>query len=163
MTYQLPPRVTGTARAFAATLECDASAEALWTVWTDVPGWHRWDLGLRGASLDPGSGPFAAGATGTLLPTRGRPARLAVTACEPGRSYRFEAALPLARLVVERRIESTGPLRFTHAVHFEGPLAAPWSTLLGPGFAKALPPTMRRAAELASTGDGSGADAGATS
>ena len=40
---------------------------------------------------------------------------------------------------------------FIHEVCFTGPMAFLWAALLGPGFRKALPPTMEKLAALAET------------
>ena len=134
------PVAAGTDRAFSHTVRVGAPPEAVWALWTDVAGWPRWDTELDSASLD---GPFAAGARGRLVPKRGPSARFTVTELDPGRSYTFETALPMARLRVRRFwTEAAGGPEITHAVSFHGPLGGVFARRLGPAFRRALPPVM---------------------
>lgn len=62
-----------------------------------------------------------------------------------GAGYAFASALPLGRLVVDRRMKRAGArLRFTHDVRFEGLGGWVLGFLLGPGFRRALPEVMQR-------------------
>lgn len=140
---------SGTNRRFAHTATTTGSRADVWQLWTDVETWKRWDHGLVDAVID---GPFDDGVTGTIVPKRGRDAAFTVIDVEPDQGYVFATSLPGARLVVRRDFVHGPVTTFRHAVHFEGPLALLWASLLGRGFRRALPPTMQALADLAGGG-----------
>lgn len=149
-----PAPAEGTNRAFHASLRTAASPEAVWRVWMDVPGWKAWDEGLKDARLAEPGAPMKLGTRGTVTPKSGPDSAFAVTAFEEGARYAFETRLPLATLTVERSITSRAPTEFRHDVSFSGPLAFLWSRLFGPGFRRALPPTLRAIGRIAESGRG---------
>ena len=149
-TREAPDRAlaAGTNAAFSHTLRTEAPPPAVWTVWTDVPGWPRWDTELQAAALD---GPFEIGARGRLTPLRGPEARFTITELDPGRSYTFETALPLARLRVRRAWQTApdGATEITHHVSFHGLMGGIFARRFGPAFRRALPQAMERVVALA--------------
>ena len=55
-----------------------------------------------------------------------------VTSLEPGRRLVTEYRLPGARVGHERIVERRGPgSEVTHRLYVDGPLAGPWSVMLG--------------------------------
>jgi hypothetical protein len=137
---------SGTNRVFFHEVETSADPAAIWRLWTDVSTWREWDKGLKDAELE---GAFAAEARGRIIPLSGPPARFDVTAYNEGTSYAFETRLPFARLEVRRSLVGANPTRFRHDVTFKGALGGFWASRFGPGFRKALPPTMEAIAEIA--------------
>jgi hypothetical protein len=82
-----------------------ATPQALWALWSDVPGWPRWDVALERASLEQPSPPgsTSVGQAGTLKRRGAPPSRFCIIACEPGGwvlGPGFRRALPdvIARL-----------------------------------------------------------------
>lgn len=141
------PLAAGTNRAFHYEVATSASPAAVWRLWMDVPGWGRWDRGLKSATS---SGPIKAGATGKIVPLSGPSSNFKVTDFAPGTAYAFATSLPLATLTVRRTIAATTPRTIIrHDVQFSGPAAGFWAARFGPGFRAALPPTMQRLAALA--------------
>ena len=136
----------GTNAAFSHEVTSAAPPEAVWVVWMDVSNWPTWDKGLKGARTE---APLALGTTGTIVPLSGPESQFKVTAFQPGVSYAFTTALPLAQLTVTRTIIGQNPTRFRHDVRFEGALAGVWAGQFGPGFRAALPPTMEAVAARA--------------
>ena len=135
----------GTNRDFQLTLSTSA-AEAIWELWTSPETWSQWDRGLRDASL---KGPMRLGSVGEIIPLAGRPARFEVTEFEPKRSYAFTTNLPLGSKLTVRRSFSESHRAFTHHVTFKGPISALFALAFGPGFQRALPPTMQALKQLA--------------
>ncbi len=129
----------GTNRDFSFTVKTRAPDE-IWDLWTTPSTWKDWDKGLKSASLD---GEMKLGSKGIITPLSGPKSAFEVVAFDPFRSYAFETRLPLATLRVERAFSDTRTA-FTHAVSFRGPSAFLFSNMFGPGFRKALPPTMRQ-------------------
>ena len=136
----------GTDEAFFHEVTTTASPERIWALWTDVSTWKAWDKGLKDAEL---AEPMRLGATGKIIPLSGYPTSFEVTEFNPGRSYAFVTDLPMAKLTVRRTIIGTSPTRFRHDVSFSGPMAETFAKRFGPGFRKALPPTMREIGALA--------------
>ncbi|MEO1658734.1 MAG: SRPBCC family protein [Pseudomonadota bacterium] len=139
-------RAVGTNRAFYHEVSTTAEPTAIWRLWTDVSTWKDWDKGLADAKL---GGPFVVGATGTITPRSGPPARFDITQYEEGVSYAFETRLPLARLEVRRSFVRKDPVVIRHDVRFKGALGGFWAGRFGPSFREALPPTMNELTRLA--------------
>lgn len=136
----------GTNRHFAHEITTSASSVSIWRLWINVAGWKHWDEGLADAKAERA---LALGATGWIFPKTGAKAAFEVTEFVEGQSYAFQTKLLLARLNVRRILISQKPTGFRHEISFTGPMAFFWATLLGPGFRKALPPTMATLAKLA--------------
>lgn len=143
------PLAAGSNRAFHHEVTTRATPEAVWAVWMNVPGWGRWDAGLKSASSP---APLALGVTGRIVPHNGPASRFVVSQFSVGKSHAFETALPLARLTVRRTIIGTDPTVIRHDVSFSGLLAGFWAARFGPSFRQALPPTMARLVALAEAG-----------
>ena len=139
----------GTDRAFSHTMQTTAAPDRIWRLWTDPASWKHWDRGLQDAELE---GDFGLGATGRITPLTGPKAKFEVIELDPGTSYSFATAMPLARLVVTRSFVDDAPTRFRHDVAFEGAMAGLWSRLYGKRFREALPATMEALARLAEDG-----------
>jgi hypothetical protein len=130
---------------FSATQATTSSHHQIWALWRDAERWGEWDGGLRSARLN---GPFTTGTTGSLQPRTGPPSQFVIVDVRAD-GYTFETKLPLAVLRVVRQFEVGDPVRFTHTVSFHGPLRHLWAAILGSGFQKELPHTLRRLAALA--------------
>jgi hypothetical protein len=61
---------------FQNEISISASAEKVFSIYTDVSGWSSWDPEVRASSI---VGPFQTGALGTLKPTKGPEAKIAIT------------------------------------------------------------------------------------
>src|SRR6202165_1533811 len=117
--------------AYEHSIETDATPDAIWPLYADVPAWPRWDQGLEWVTLN---GPFAGGSTGSLkvagqdslpftlldgLPLAGFSAETYI----PGLAIRFDHSLELT---------STGKPRITHRVSITAPAARDVRPQLGP-------------------------------
>lgn len=119
----------------------------VWARLADVETWSQWDPEVAWARLDV---PLAAGATGTLKPSRGPKARFVVTRAEAGRRLTDVTELPLARLEFDHMLEEAGPgTRLTHRVTITGPLTPVFSRLIGTRAGATLPAAMTALTELA--------------
>ncbi|WP_168733658.1 SRPBCC family protein [Deinococcus sp. Arct2-2] len=144
--------VYGTDRAFSCTRTVHCSPEVFWPIWTDVPGWPRWDTPLLRAQL---TGAFVLGASGQLVDRNQRTSRFTLTECRPLMSYAYTVRLPGAALQVRRVITSTtstpSSLNFQHQVRFTGPLGFLWARVLGRSFRQILPEVMNQLVQLVET------------
>ena len=68
-----------------------APPDAVWTLWSDVRSWPKWDTDLEAVELE---GEFAVGSRGSLKP-KGMDASFPfeITRAEPGRGYSDETPL----------------------------------------------------------------------
>jgi hypothetical protein len=132
--------------------EVDASSEAVWGVWTDVPGWPRF-LGMRWARLD---GEFAVGGRGRIKPTHGPPSSFRIAAVEPGRYYATEASMPGASLRFEHLVApiAAGGTRVVERQTIEGPLSRLYGWLLGRQMVSELPGSLEKLGNLAREREG---------
>jgi hypothetical protein len=115
--------------------------EVIDRIWSEVDRWHVWDPDTKRARLN---GPFAVGARGRIVPSKGVGVPMLVTERSAGRSFTVEAYIPLFRMHFEHRVSPVaGGSQVTHRVWFTGALA--W--MFGPGVAKqlreGLPRTMQ--------------------
>ena len=93
-------------------------------------------------------GEMALGSTGQITPLSGPASQFEVTEFDPKISCAFVTRLPLAQLTVARSFNADRTA-FTHRVRFSGPMGVAVARMFGPGFRKALPPTMRKLNDLA--------------
>lgn len=111
----------------------------------DVSSWKHWDGGLADAEGSVSD----LGATGVVIDRSRRRSPFEVTEYEEGQVHAFSTKLPGGALVVRRSIIGTGPTCFRHEVRFIGIGGLLFSQLLGRGFRRALPPTMKAVAQQA--------------
>ena len=134
-------------RHFSHTVVTAASRQDLWQVWTDVDNWHKWDSGLRKATI---YGEFKTGTKGELIPDKGPSARFVITEVYSDSSYVFKTKIPLGWLVIKRFMQDkSGQLYFTHDVKFKGLLSPLWAVLLGKRYRKMLPVVMEEIRKIA--------------
>ncbi|MEM9344007.1 MAG: SRPBCC family protein [Pseudomonadota bacterium] len=136
----------GTNRAFSFTVPT-THPDNVWALWTTPDTWEQWDRGLKSAALD---GPMSLGSVGRIVPHSGPTTTFKVVAYDLGQSYAFETRLPGAILRVERAFNAERT-EFTHRVTFSGATSVLFAALFGPGFRKALPPTMQQLKAIAET------------
>lgn len=135
-------------RHFWHSITTEASPEAIWAVWTNVPHWKDWDTGLQDASL---SGAFTEGAKGKVISLQGRSSKFKLVEVVTGRSYTMKTKLPMGALYVKRSLETTGSsTRFTHEVWFKGLSAGLFARALGAEFRELLPGVVQNVDNIAS-------------
>ena len=107
-----------------------APASAVWARWAKPARWPECDRNVERAES---SDDQLAEGTGIRVKLRkGGTAHHVVTSLEPGRRLVTEYRLPGARVGHERIVERRGPgSEVTHRLYVDGPLAGPWSVMLG--------------------------------
>lgn len=124
-----------------------AGTTAVWRLWSDVEGWHRWDEEIAWSRL---YGPFEVGTRGVLKPRGGPQASFETTEVRRERAFVDRTRLPLARIDFLHKMEPVeGGTRIVHGVRISGPFSPVFARLLGPGFEKGLPKAVRSLARLA--------------
>ena len=116
--------------------------EAIQAVYADVANWHAWDPDTRSAQLD---GPFAAGSTGKLVPSKGLPVRMVVTEVRPGGGFTVPCPVFGSVMRFEHVLKTTAQgVELTHRVTFSGWLASLLMRWVGKPLAARLPLTLAR-------------------
>ena len=130
-------------------IHINTSAETLFNIYQDVSRWNRWDPDTKESFLD---GPFAVGATGRLIPTKGHGVPMRLSALVPQRSFTVEASIPLFRMKFEHELipQETGT-RVMHRVTFSGALNFVLGKIVGKRVREGLPATMRSLKTYAET------------
>ncbi len=136
-----------TPKRFWHTVETTATQAQIWEIWTDVPTWKQWDLGLKDAKL---TEPFRKGAEGIVITHQGMKPKFKILEFEEGKFYTFSTDLPFCKLMITRSFEKgKSKTNFTHEVWFAGFSAGFFSLFLGKEFMKSLPKSMRLIKEIA--------------
>lgn len=92
-----------------------AKPQDIWALWSDLPGWQRWDEGISAAQP---KGSFNVGQTFMLTP-RGAPAPIEVTLVDVVANERFvdETTLPFGTIRASHTIRKEGEkIRVTHTI-----------------------------------------------
>ncbi|MET4386937.1 hypothetical protein ABIB73_002686 [Bradyrhizobium sp. F1.4.3] len=125
-------------------IETSATAETIWTIFRDVPGWKTWNAGIEQINID---GPFAAGTWFTMKPPGEEALRSQLI--EVRENACFVDVTRVGDLVIEvaHRIESLGAARtrIVYAVDARGPQASE----IGPAVASDFPEVLASLAKLA--------------
>lgn len=125
---------------FQNEISISASAEKVFSIYTDVSGWSSWDPEVRASSI---VGPFQTGASGTLKPTKGPEAKIAITDVVSNHSFTVESRLPLCIIRFEHVLTPGAKgTRALHRVSFHGFLAPLFGRLIGGQIGRSLPQTL---------------------
>jgi hypothetical protein len=131
---------------YTHTIEADASAEAVWSLYEDVTTWPLWDAEAEWVTRD---GPFATGTSGQMKFKGQEPLTYRLAAVEPGREFVDET--PVRELVVRvsHRLEPLAArrLRITYEAEIDGP--AEQATEIGPLITGDFPDTIAALVALA--------------
>jgi hypothetical protein len=121
--------------------------EAVWSTWTDVNGWSKWDKETDYATL---SGCFEEGASFVLKPKGGPKVNIKLTSVAPLKGFTDVTRFPLARMYDVHEMESAAEgLVLKSTIRVEGPLAWLWRRLVAQGVAAGVPKQMNALAQYA--------------
>ena len=127
-------------------VETSATAETIWNIFRDVPGWKNWNAGIEQIDID---GPFAAGTWFTMKPPGEEALRSQLIEVRENACFIDETRVGDLVIKVAHRVETIGPARtrVVYAVDANGPQAAE----IGPAVASDFPDVLARLAKLAET------------
>lgn len=132
---------------FSHTDSTSATSDKIWAIWTDVPNWKHWDLGLKESYLE---GPFAVGTKGKLIPDKGPKSKFQISEIEPLKSYTFKTKIPFGWLIIKRSLdEREGKTFFKHEVKFTGLFKKLFGNKLGKKYRVMLPKVMQEIKQIA--------------
>jgi hypothetical protein len=125
-------------------IETSATAETIWSIFRDVPGWKNWNAGIEQIDID---GPFAAGTWFTMKPPGEEALRSQLVEVRENACFVDETRVGDLAILVAHRIESVGPARarVVYAVDARGPQASE----IGPAVASDFPEVLASLAKLA--------------
>lgn len=99
------------------TATADASASAVWAIWSDVNNWTQWDKGIAQAQI---SAPFQAGNSFSLTPQGAESIQVQLKTVTQGQEFSGEAVLPFGLIRNLHRVQSLGPKsEITHEIQAE--------------------------------------------
>ncbi|MEH2490317.1 SRPBCC family protein [Bradyrhizobium sp. AZCC 2230] len=125
-------------------VETSATAETIWSIFRDVPGWKTWNAGIEQIEID---GPFATGTWFTMKPPGEEALRSQLIDVRENSCFIDETRVGDLTIKVAHRIEPLGSTRtrIVYAVDAKGPQAAE----IGPAVASDFPEVLASLARLA--------------
>jgi hypothetical protein len=125
-------------------IETSATADIIWSIFRDVPGWKTWNAGIEHIDID---GPFSTGTWFTMKPPGEDPLRSRLVEVSENECFVDETRIGDLAITVAHRIESlgTGRTRIVYAVEARGPEAPK----IGPAVASDFPEVLAALAKLA--------------
>jgi hypothetical protein len=125
-------------------IETSATADIIWGIFRDVPGWRTWNAGIEHIDID---GPFSTGTWFTMKPPGEDPLRSRLVEVRENECFVDETRIGDLAITVAHRIESLGALRtrIAYAVEARGPEAPE----IGPAVASDFPQVLAALAKLA--------------
>jgi len=137
---------------YTETVETDAPAEAIWSLWSTPSTWHTWDSEVKSAEIH---GDFVQGAKGIMQPTSGPKVAFTLTKVARNECFTNRAKLPLATLDFSHfyspKSASGTAGKLTHSVTIRGLLAPLFRLLIGRSVRKHLRSAMLNLADQADT------------
>ena len=125
-------------------IETSATADIIWSIFRDVPGWRTWNAGIEHIDID---GPFSTGTWFTMKPAGQDPLRSRLVEVVENACFVDETRVGDLAITVAHRIETLagGRTRITYAVEALGPEASE----IGPAVASDFPEVLAALAKLA--------------
>lgn len=125
-------------------IETSATADIIWSIFRDVPGWKTWNAGIEHVDID---GPFSTGTWFTMKPPGEDPLRSRLVEVRENERFVDETRIGHLAITVAHRIESLGAgrTRIVYAVEASGPDASE----IGPAVASDFPQVLAALAKLA--------------
>jgi hypothetical protein len=131
---------------YTHSIETDAPATSIWSLYEDVTTWPSWDADAEVITRD---GPFAAGSTGTMKFRGQDTLAYTLTKVEPLREWIDETPVGDIVVRVSHRLDPLdgGRLRLTYAAEVDGPEAM--ANGIGAAITADFPATMESLIALA--------------
>ena len=124
-----------------------ASAESVFTLWSDCEHWPLWDDSIEWAKR---KAPFAAGSTYKLKPKGGPVIKATILSVESHASFTDVSHLPGAKLQFSHTLAKQGTMTIVvHEVAVSGFLAPLWEKIMGKSLRNDLQPALNKLVALA--------------
>ena len=123
------------------------SKEQIWSAWSDVSSWPKWDKELEEVKID---GAFAVGNKFTLKPKGGPKVSTFITEVKPLKVFTDYTAFPLAKMFDYHELEETSEgLKIKSKIWIEGPLSWLWRKIMAENVASGVPAQLELLVEYA--------------
>ena len=121
---------------FEESIVIQARAEQIFSVYTEVSDWPKWDADTVASSID---GPFVVGTTGKIKP-EGQPVTpIALVEVTPNKSFTVECKLPLCKMqFVHEMLAQDTATEVKNIVLFTGLLSPVFGFLIGSKIKKSM-------------------------
>jgi hypothetical protein len=134
---------------FSRSLETKASPDDVWSIWSDVSTWPRWNPDIISMKL---GGPFATGTPGTMTTKSGGEHAVVLGEVRPGSYFSIETdPVPMTHFTFHCRVKpAAGGSEISQEVTMKGPLAFFFRPMAGKRIANDFPAILdglRQAAE----------------
>lgn len=125
----------------------NGTMEDVWSLWSDVHNWKRWDSGIVNSSI---SGPFEEGTAGELKPVKGPKAKWILSKVDKGREFINEASLPLGKVSFIHRLDDceSGKITVTHSIRITGLSTFLFKKVIGKEAEKDIPNALQNIKRL---------------
>ena len=134
-------------------MEANASAERVWSIWSDVSTWPRWNPDVLSVQID---GPFASGTRGQMTTKAGGTHAITLQEVQPGRSFNLETSpIPLGRFKFQCEVQpaGSGASTISQSITIGGPLGPLYSAMMGRRIADSFGPILGGLKAAVESGD----------
>jgi Polyketide cyclase / dehydrase and lipid transport len=134
---------------FSRSLQSKATPDKVWSVWSDVSTWPKWNPDIISMKLD---GPFASGTAGTMTTKSGGEHAVVLGEVRPGSYFTIETdPVPMTHFTFHCRLKPVADgSEISQEVTMKGPLAFFFGPMAGKRIVNDLPAILeglRTAAE----------------
>ena len=139
---------------FEEVISIQAPAEQVFSVYTAVSDWPKWDAETLASSID---GPFAVGTTGKIKP-EGQPVTpITWVEVTPNRSFTVECKLPLCKMQFAHEMhDQEGKAQVKNIVLFTGLLSPVFGFLIGSKIKSGMASSLKGLKEYIEKPEGGG-------
>jgi hypothetical protein len=129
-------------------IETSATAQEIWRLWADVPGWRAWNADIEEIEL---AGPFAAGSTIRMTPIGQEPVELRIAEAAEPELFVDEADLGeiVVRTIHRADQLDAGRTRVSYRMEITGPASDTLGPQIGPEISGDFPQTLAALVERA--------------
>jgi hypothetical protein len=124
-----------------------ASHDTIWALWSSPETWPKWDVEIDWVRF---TGPFVAGAKGTMRPAGGPIVPFVLTHVDEGKSFADCSKLPLTKLRFSHHIEEGA---IVHRVQMHGLLTPLFRRVIGTKIEHGMRGAMTALVNLAESKD----------
>ena len=139
------------AREYGTSVETTAPPDKVWSIWSDMSTWGRWNPNVT--SMD-WQGGFTSGTTGVMNTPSGQHHKMTLADVQPGRGFALlTSVVPGTRFRFNCRIErSDGKTKISQTVEVAGLLGPVMGGMLGPQVSKEFGTLLQNLAREAEAG-----------
>ena len=125
---------------FEESISISATPTNVFSVYTQVSEWPKWDLETEASALD---GEFKVGSEGKIKPKGAPVSKIKLTEVTENESFTVECNLPFCKMHFVHLLQADGDnTKVINRLNFSGFLAPLFSRLLGKSISKTIPQSL---------------------